>query len=130
MTSFLCQFPNNCYIFSRIFPKPIPMARYSKETTAALKRVLMCRRDKGYRFNEGDMPELMEKTGLSRAEIVRWALEVKKYYDSPEAMEKYFEQNGAVSETNTCLHLFDALNTCGKTHPSLRTPGYAWKMMS
>ena len=78
--------------------KPIAMARYSKETTAALKRVLMCRRDKGYRFNEGDMPELMEKTGLSRAEIVRWALEVKKYYDSPEAMEKYFEQNGAVSE--------------------------------
>ena len=97
MTSFLCQFPNNCYIFSRIFPKPIPMARYSKETTAALKRVLMCRRDKGYRFNEGDMPELMEKTGLSRAEIVQWAVIVRNYYDSPEAMEKYFEKNGTVS---------------------------------
>ncbi len=73
------------------------MARYSKETTAALKRVLMCRRDKGYRFNQGDMPELMEKTGLSRAEIVQWAVIVRNYYDSPEAMEKFFEKNGTVS---------------------------------
>jgi hypothetical protein len=72
------------------------MARYPKETTAALKRVLMCRRDKGYRFNEGDLPGLMQETGLSRAEIVRWALDVKKYYDSPEAMQKYFERNGTV----------------------------------
>jgi hypothetical protein len=72
------------------------MPRYSKQITAALKRVLMCRRDKGYRFNEGDMPGLMQETGLSRVEIVRWALEVKKYYDSPEAMQKYFERNGTV----------------------------------
>ena len=73
------------------------MARYSKETTAALKRVLMCRRDKGYRFNQGDMPELMEKTGLSRVEIVRFSHHVRDYYNTSEDMEKFFEKNGAVS---------------------------------
>ena len=72
------------------------MARYSKETTAALKRVLMCRRDKGYRFNEGDLPGLMQETGLSRVEIVQWAIDVRTYYNSPEAMEKFFEKNGTV----------------------------------
>ena len=74
------------------------MARYPKETTAALKRVLMCRRDNMYRFTEEDLPELMQKTGLSRAEIVHWALDVRTYYDSPEAMEKFFSRNGTVSE--------------------------------
>jgi len=73
------------------------MPRYPKETTAALKRVLMCRRDNMYRFAEEDMPELMQKTGLSRTEIVHWALDVRTYYDSPEAMEKWFQRNGTVS---------------------------------
>ena len=78
------------------------MPRYSKETTAALKRVLMCRRDNRYRFAEEDLPELMQTTGLSRAEIVQWAVDVRAYYDSPEAMEKFFERNGAVSDIK-CL---------------------------
>jgi hypothetical protein len=74
------------------------MAPYPKETTAALKRVLMCRRDNMYRFAEEDLPELMRTTGLSRTEIVRWAHHVRDYYNTPEDMEKYFERNGAVSE--------------------------------
>ncbi len=73
------------------------MAPYPKETTAALKRVLMCRRDNMFRFAEEDMPELMQKTGLSRTDIVRWAHHVRDYYNTPEDMEKYFERNGVVS---------------------------------
>jgi hypothetical protein len=80
------------------------MPRYSKETTAALKRVLMCRRDNQYRFAEEDLLELIQTTGLSRAEIVQWAKDVRAYYDSSEAMEKYFGQDGAVSEIK-CLRI-------------------------
>lgn len=75
------------------------MPRYSKETTAALKRVLMCRRDKGYRFNEGDLPGLTQETGLNRTDIIRWAHHVRDYYNTPEDMEKYFSQNGVVNAT-------------------------------
>jgi hypothetical protein len=73
------------------------MAPYPKEIRAALKRVLMCRRDTGYRFTKEDLTELAEKTGLSHTVIVRWALDVRGYYNTPETMAKFFETNGPVS---------------------------------
>ena len=73
------------------------MAPYPKEITEALKRVLMCRRDKGYRFTEEDLPELAATTGLRHTDITRWAHHVHDYYITPERMAKYFEKNGTVS---------------------------------
>ncbi len=88
------------------------MAPYPKEITIALKRVLMCRRDNKYCFAEEDFPELMQKTGLSRTDIVRWAQHVRDYYNTPDDMEKFFEKDGTVSEFEmlwTCL--FRGFNT-------------------
>ena len=73
------------------------MAPYPKEITAALKRVLMCRRDNGYRFTPEDLPALAATTGLSHTDITRWAHYVHDYYVTPARMAKFFETNGPVS---------------------------------
>jgi hypothetical protein len=70
---------------------------YCEEITVALKRVLRCRRDTNYRFTDEDIAALVDWTGLERAAIVRWALDVRGYYDTHEAIEKFFERNGTVS---------------------------------
>ncbi len=92
--------------------KPIPMPRYEKEVIAALKRVLMCRRDKGYRFNEGDLPGLIRETKLKRDEIIQWAVDKRTYYNSlvtPEAMETFLSRKDTVS---VIKRLYTPVYTC------------------
>jgi hypothetical protein len=73
------------------------MARYTEEIRTELKRVLMCNYANGYRFEEEDIPGLVEKTGLSRDEIFRWERNTRSYHNTQERMNKFFEGNDSVS---------------------------------
>ncbi len=73
------------------------MSSYSDETTAALKYALRRRRDEGYYFSEENIASLTATTGLSREQVVMWAVNVRRNYPSPDEIIAYFDRPKTVS---------------------------------
>ena len=74
------------------------MPPYPPATITALKDTLRCRRDAGYHFTPEDVTALEAKTGLERASIVRWALDVRASYDTAARLASFFEGKVAVRD--------------------------------
>ena len=63
--------------------------RFSKSIIAMLKAALRARASEGYRFSEGDVAELVGRTGLDAAQIRQWNVKANHYYTTNEAKEAF-----------------------------------------
>ena len=70
--------------------------RFSKSIIAMLKAALRARASEGYRFSEGDITELVGRTGLDAAQIRRWNYSVHENHVTTKTKEDYLAGNEKV----------------------------------
>ena len=70
--------------------------RFSKSIIATLKATLRSRASEGYHFSEGDVAELVERTGLNAAQIRQWNIKANHYYTTESQKADFLAGNDKV----------------------------------
>ena len=82
--------------------------RFSKSTVAMLKATLRSRASEGYRFSEGDVAELVERTGLDAAQIRRWNYSVHENHVTTKTKETFLAGGEKVKRNDAFNRLLAA----------------------